>query len=70
VWWQALKADYENNFGPHLVMLIKKFFGLHRMNGILMDAHFIKVKNVHIIEEVNLVFPKDIIVYYMIQALP
>jgi hypothetical protein len=35
-----------------------------------MDAHLIKVKNVHIIEEVKLVFPKDIIVYYMIQALP
>jgi hypothetical protein len=70
VWWQALKADYENTFGPHLVMLIKKFFGLHRIDGISMDAHLIKVKNVHIIEEVKLVFPKDIIVYYMIQALP
>jgi hypothetical protein len=70
VWWQALKADYENTFGPHLVMIIKKFFGLHRIDGISMDAHLIKVKNVHIIEEVKLVFPKDIIVYYMIQALP
>ncbi len=70
MWWQALKADYENTFGPHLVMLIKKFFGLHRIDGISMDAHLIKVKNVHIIEEVKLVFPKDIIVYYMIQALP
>ncbi len=70
MWWQALKADYENTFGPHLVMIIKKFFGLHRIDGISMDAHLIKVKNVHIIEEVKLVFPKDIIVYYMIQALP
>jgi len=70
VWWQALKANYENTFGPHLVMLIKKFFFLHRIDGISMDAHLIKVKNVHIIEEVKLLFPKDIIVYYMIQTLP
>ncbi len=70
MWWQALKADYEKYFGLHPVMLIKKFFGLHRIDGISMDAHLIKVKNVHIIEEVNLVFPKYIIVYYMIQALP
>lgn len=71
MWWQALKADYENTFGPHLVMLIKKFFGLHRIDGISMDAHLIKVKNVaYMLEEVNSVLPKDIIVYYMIQALP
>jgi hypothetical protein len=52
-------------------MLIKKFFGLHRIDGISMDAHLIKVKNVaQMLEEVNSVLPKDIIVYYMIQALP
>ncbi len=27
-------------------MLIKKFFGLHKIDGISMDAHLIKVKNV------------------------
>jgi len=71
VWWQALKTDYENNFGPHPVMLIKKFFGLHKIDGISMDARLIKVKNVaYMLEEVNLVLPKDIIAYYMIQALP
>lgn len=70
MWWQALKADYENNSGPHPVMLIKKFMGLHRIDGI-SDAHLIKVKNVaYMLEEVNSMLPKDIIVYYMIQGLP
>jgi hypothetical protein len=45
-------------------------FGLQRIDGISMDAHFIKIKNVHMLEEVNSVLTKDIIVDYMIQALP
>jgi hypothetical protein len=71
VCWQALNACYENNSGPCCVMSIEKFFGLCKANGISMDARPTKIKNViDMLEEVNLVFLKYIIVYYTIQNLP
>jgi hypothetical protein len=36
-----------------------------------MDAHFTKVKNVtNMLEKIDLMLPKDIIIYYTIQNLP
>jgi hypothetical protein len=56
VCWQAFKACYENNYGPYCVMLIKKFFGLCKTNGVSMDAHLTEIKNViDMLEEINLV---------------
>ena len=52
-------------------MLIEKFFSLRKTEAISMDAHLTEVKEVaNLLEEVEVIIPKDIIVYYTLENLP
>ena len=69
--WTGLKTRYESNSGPRRVMLIEKFFALRKTESISMDAHLTEVKEVaNLLEEVDVVIPEDIIVYYTLKNLP
>lgn len=69
--WTGLKTRYESDSGPRRVMLIDKFFALRRTESITMDTHLTEVKEIaNLLEEVDVVIPKDIIVYYTLKNLP
>ena len=69
--WTGLKTRYESDSGPRRVMLIEKFFALRKTESISMDAHLTKVKEVaNLLEEVDVIIPEDIIVYYTLKNLP
>ena len=69
--WTWLKTRYESDSGPRRVMLIEKFFSLRKTESISMDAHLTEVKEVaNLLEEVDVIIPEDIIVYYTLKNLP
>ena len=69
--WTGLKTRYESDSGPRRVMLIEKFFALQKTESISMDAHLTEVKEVaNLLEEVDVILPEDIIVYYTLKNLP
>ena len=69
--WTGLKTRYESDSGPRRVMLIDKFFALRKTDSISMDSHLTEVKEVaNQLEEVEVVIPEDIIVYYTLKNLP
>lgn len=69
--WKGLKTRYESDSGPRRVMLIEKFFALRKTESVSMDAHLTKVKEIaNLLEEVEVVIPEDIIVYYTLKNLP
>ena len=69
--WTGLKTRYESDSGPRRVMLIEKFFALRKTESISMDAHLTEVKEVaNLLEEVDVIIPEDIIVYYTLKNLP
>lgn len=69
--WTGLKTRYESDSGPRRVMLIDKFFSLRKTEAISMDAHLTEVKEIaNLLEEVEVVIPEDIIVYYTLKNLP
>lgn len=69
--WVGLKTRYESDSGPRRVMLIEKFFSLRKTEAISMDAHLTEIKEVaNLLEEVEVIIPEDIIVYYTLKNLP
>ena len=69
--WTGLKTRYEPNSGPRRVMLIEKFFSLRKTESVSMAAHLTEVKEVaNLLEEVEVIIPEDIIVYYTLKNLP
>ena len=69
--WTGLKTRYESDSGPRRVMLIEKFFALRKTESVSMDAHLTEVKEIaSLLEEVDVVIPEDIIVYYTLKNLP
>ena len=69
--WLGLKTRYESDSGPRRVMLIEKFFSLRKTESVSMDAYLTEVKEItNLLEEVEVVIPKDIIVYYTLKNLP
>ena len=69
--WMGLKTRYESDSGPRRVMLIEKFFSLRKTDSVSMDEHLTEVKEVaNLLEEVEVIIPEDIIVYYTLKNLP
>ena len=69
--WTGLKTRYQFGSGPRRVMLIEKFFSLRKTESISMDVHLTEVKEVaNLLEEVGVIIPEDIIVYYTLKNLP
>ena len=69
--WTGLKTRYESDSGPRRVMLIEKLFSLRKTEYVSMDAHLTVVKEVaNLLEEVEVIIPEDIIVYYTLKNLP
>ena len=69
--WTGLKTRYESDSGPRRVSLIEKFFSLRKTESVSMDAHLTEVKEIaNLLEEVEVVIPEDIIVYYTLKNLP
>ena len=69
--WTGLKTRYESDSGPRQVMLIDKFFSLRKTESISMDDHLTEVKEIaNLLEEVEVVIPEKIIVYYTLKNLP
>jgi hypothetical protein len=69
--WTGLKTRYESDSGPRRVMLIDKFFFLRKTESISMDEHLTKVKEIaNLLEDVDVIIPEDIIVYYTLKNLP
>ena len=52
-------------------MLIEKFFSLRKTENVSMDEHLTDVKEIaNLLEEVDVIIPEDIIVYYTLKNLP
>ena len=52
-------------------MLIEKFFSLRKTENVSMDEHLTEVKEIaNLLEEVDVIIPEDIIVYYTLKNLP
>ena len=69
--WTGLKKRYESDSGPRRVMLIDRFFALRKTESVSMDVHLTEIKEVaNLLEEVEVVIPEDIIVYYTLKNLP
>ena len=52
-------------------MLIEKLFSLRKTETVSMDTHLTEVKEIaNLLEEVEVVIPEDIIVYYTLKNLP
>ena len=69
--WSGLKTRYESDSGPRRVMLIEKFFSLRKTESVSMDTYLTEVKEItNLLEEVEVVIPEDIIVYYTLKNLP
>ena len=69
--WTGLKTRYESDSGPRRVMLIDKFFSMRKTESVSMDAHLTEVKEIaNLLEEVEVIIPEDIIVYYTLKNLP
>ena len=69
--WTGLKTRYESDSGPRRVMLIEKLFSLRKTESMSMDTHLIAVKEIaNLLEEVEVIIPEDIIVYYTLKNLP
>ena len=69
--WTGLKTRYESDSGPRRVMLIEKFFSLRKTETVSMDTHLAMIKETaNLLEEVGVVIPEDIIVYYTLKNLP
>lgn len=69
--WTCLKTRYESDSGPRRVMLIEKFFALRKTEFVSMDVHLTEVKEIaNLLEEVDVIIPEDIIVYYTLKNLP
>ena len=69
--WTGLKTRYEYDSGPKRVMLIEKFFSLRKTEFVSMDTHLTEVKEIaNLLQEVEVIIPKDIIVYYTLKNLP
>ena len=69
--WTGLKTRYEADSRPRRVMLIEKFFALRKTESVSMDTYLTEIKEVaNLLEEVEVVIPEDIIVYYTLKNLP
>lgn len=69
--WTDLKTKYKSDGGPRCVMLIEKFFALRKTKSVSMDTHLTEVKEIaNLLEEVDVIIPEDIIVYYIMKNLP
>ena len=69
--WTGLKTRYESDSGPRRVMLLEKFFALRKTEAISMDTHLTEVKEVaNLLEEVEVIIPEDVIVFYTLKNLP
>lgn len=69
--WSYLKRRYESQSGPRKAHLVDKFFALRKTDSVTMDVHLTEVRNVaDLLEEVNVVLPEEVIVYYALKNLP
>lgn len=69
--WSYLKRRYESQSGPRKAYLVDKFFVLRKTETTTMDVHLTEVRNIaDLLEEVNVVLPDEVIVYYALKNLP